>query len=53
MKRGKVDLQKSGVLNTFEGVSADAGVYQGISEVKGDVILKELQRNMPKASLLD
>ena len=53
MKRGKVALQKSGVYNTFEGVAADAGVYQGISEIKGDVILKELQRNMPKASLMD
>jgi hypothetical protein len=53
MKRGKVALQKSGVYNTFEGVAADAGVYQGISEIKGDVILKELQRNMPKASLME
>lgn len=52
MKRGKVALQKSGVMNSFEGVATDAGVYQGIGEATDDAILAEIKRNMPQATLL-
>jgi hypothetical protein len=52
MKRGKVALQKSGVMNSFEGVATDAGVYQGISEVTDEAVLAEIKRNMPQATLI-
>jgi hypothetical protein len=52
MKRGKVALQKSGVMNSFEGVATDAGVYQGVAEMTDEAVLAEIQRNMPKATLL-
>jgi len=52
MKRGKVALQKSGVFGALEGLSADAGVFQGAAEATDEAILAELKRGMPNAQLL-
>ena len=52
MKRGKVALQKGGVAGVFDGLSADAGVYQGAGEVTDAAVLAVLRRNMPASELL-
>ena len=51
MKRGKVALQKAGCQVALEGTSAEAGVFQGSSEVTDAAVLAELRRNMPKCEL--
>jgi len=53
MKKGKVALQKAGVMNALDGVSADAGVFQGAAELTDAAVLAELRRNMPNAALLE
>ena len=52
MKKGKVALQKSGVVNALDGISADVGIFSGAAQVTDAVILNELKRNMPAASLM-
>lgn len=52
MKKGRVALQKSGVVNALGGLAHDAGVFQGVAEATDDAILAELRRNMPGAQLL-
>ena len=52
MKRGKVALQKSGVMLALGGIAADAGIFQGSAEATDEAILADLRRNMPSAALL-
>ena len=51
MKKGKVALQKAGVMACFEGASMDAGVFQGAAEAADEAVLAKLHSNMPKAEL--
>ena len=51
MKKGKVALQKAGVMNALEGVALDIGVFQGAAEVTEEAALAKLRANMPKAAL--
>ena len=52
IKRGKVALQKSGVMLSLGDIAADVGIFQGSAEVTDEAILTELRRNFPAASLL-
>ena len=49
--KGKVALQKAGVMACFEGASMDAGVFQGAAEAADEAVLAKLHSNMPKAEL--
>lgn len=52
VKRGKVALQKGGVFSAFEGLSGDAGVFQGAAEATDGAVLAELRRSLAKAELI-
>ena len=52
IKRGKVALQKSGVINALGDIAADCGIFQGAAEATDEAILTEIRRHMPSAILL-
>jgi len=52
MKKGKVALQKAGVVEAMPGTSMDVGVFQGAAEVTDAAVLEALRRNMPASALL-
>ena len=51
MKKGKVALQKAGVMNALDGIAQDVGVFQGAAEATDEAVLAKLRANMPKAAL--
>jgi hypothetical protein len=52
MKKGKVALQKAGVMEAMPGTSMDVGVFQGAAEATDAAVLEYLRRNMPASTLL-